>query len=70
MTREYTNKALELVEEGAVSAESMLTSCLVYMSEASVKDMLWCDYDIDLDDDENDDDENDDENEGEEVGKV
>ena len=71
MTREYTNKAFELVEEGAVSAESMLASCLSYMSEDSVKDMLWSDYDIDLDDDENDDDENDDdenddENEGEE----
>ena len=60
MTREYTNKAFELVEEGIVSAESMLTSCLNYMSEASVKDLLWCDYEIDLDDDEND------ENEGEE----
>ena len=60
MVREYTNKAFELVEEGIVSAENMLTSCLNYMSEASVKDLLWCDYEIDLDDDEND------ENEGEE----
>ena len=53
MMREYTNKAFELVEEGIVSAENMLTSCLFYMSEASVEDMLWSDYDIDLDDDEN-----------------
>ena len=51
---EYTNKAFELVIEGVVSAESMLISCLNYMSEDDVKDMLWCDYNIDLDDDEND----------------
>ena len=64
MVREYTNKAFELVEDGIVSAESMLTSCLNYMSEASVEAMLWSVYDIALDDD--DDDENDDENEREE----
>ena len=41
--KEKTNsrdKALELVEDGYVSAESMLTMCLKYMSTDDVEDML------------------------------
>jgi threonine dehydrogenase-like Zn-dependent dehydrogenase len=34
------DKALELVEDGYVSAESMLTMCLKYMSTDDVEDML------------------------------
>ena len=34
--------ALELVEEGVVSAEDMLTMCLKYMSTDDVEDMLDC----------------------------
>ena len=34
--------ALELVENGIVSAESMLTACLKYMSTDDVEDMLDC----------------------------
>ena len=34
------DKALELVEEGIVSAEDMLNMALKYMSEAEVADML------------------------------
>jgi len=33
-------KALELVEEGIVSAEYLLTACLKYMSTDDVEDML------------------------------
>ena len=43
--KEKTNsrdKALELVEDGYVSAESMLTMCLKYMSTDDVEDMLDC----------------------------
>lgn len=43
--KEKTNsrdKALELVEDGYVSAESMLTMCLKYMSTDDVSDMLDC----------------------------
>lgn len=36
------DKALELVEEGLVSAEAMLTMCLKYMSTDEVEDMLDC----------------------------
>jgi hypothetical protein len=34
------DKALELVEEGMVSAENMLTMCLKFMSTDEVEDML------------------------------
>lgn len=34
------DKALELVEDGMVSAESMITMCLKYMSTDDVEDML------------------------------
>jgi len=34
------DKALELVEEGIVSAENMLTMCLKFMSTDEVEDML------------------------------
>ena len=34
------DEALELVENGVVSAESMLTMCLKYMSTDDVADML------------------------------
>ena len=36
------DKALELVEEGMVSAEDMLTMALKYMSTDDVDDMLDC----------------------------
>jgi hypothetical protein len=36
------DKALELVEEGRVSAEDMLTMALKYMSTDDVEDMLDC----------------------------
>jgi hypothetical protein len=36
------DEALELVENGIVSAESMLTMCLKYMSTDDVADMLDC----------------------------
>ena len=36
----YRNIALELVEDGMVSAEDMLTMALKYMSNDDVEDML------------------------------
>jgi len=36
------DEALELVENGVVSAEAMLTMCLKYMSTDDVEDMLDC----------------------------
>ena len=39
---DYRNIALELVENGMVSAEDMLTMALKYMSQDDVEDMLDC----------------------------
>jgi len=36
------DEALELVENGVVTAEAMLTMCLKYMSTDDVEDMLDC----------------------------
>ena len=36
------DRALELVEDGIVSAEAMLTMALKYMSTDDVEDMLDC----------------------------
>ena len=40
MASNSRDKALELVEEGMVSAEDMLTMALKYMSTDDVEDML------------------------------
>jgi hypothetical protein len=39
MTREYTTKLLEMMDEGMITAESVAEMCLAYMSEDDVKDM-------------------------------
>ena len=36
------DRALELIEEGIVSAEDMVTMCVKYMSVDDVEDMLAC----------------------------
>ena len=41
-TRKHTNKLLELIEDGILDAETVLRSCLAYMSEADVGDMAHC----------------------------
>ena len=40
MTREYTNKLLEMVEEGILDRDNVITACVKYMSEDDVKDMM------------------------------
>jgi len=39
MTRQYTNQLLEMIDNGILDAETVLRSCLSYMSEAEVQDM-------------------------------
>jgi len=40
--RAATNKILELIDEGVLTSESVLSCALSYMSEADVKDMAEC----------------------------
>tara|TARA_S200000501_G_C20395521_1_gene556863 strand:- start:160 stop:402 length:243 start_codon:yes stop_codon:yes gene_type:complete len=53
------DKALELVEEGLVSADDMLTMALKYMSTDDVEDMLDCNELSDRFSEEEDEDEDD-----------
>ena len=40
MAREYTNKLLDMLDEGSVSKDYVILACLKYMSEAEVHDMM------------------------------
>lgn len=40
MARQFTNKLYEMIENGLVSEEFVITMCLKYMSEDDVKDMM------------------------------
>jgi len=42
MTRQYTNKILELLEDGILDKDYVILTCLKYMSEDEVKDMAIC----------------------------
>ena len=39
MTREATNKVLEMIEEGLLDKDMVIMACLKYMSEDDVADM-------------------------------
>jgi hypothetical protein len=40
MSREYTNKLLEMIDEGLLDKDTVITACVNYMSEDDVKDMM------------------------------
>ena len=42
MSRQYTNKLLEMVEEGILDRDNVILACVKYMSEDDVKDMMEC----------------------------
>jgi len=50
MTREYTTKLLDMMDEGLISAEMVAEMALQYMSEAEVKDMMLSNDIVDYDD--------------------
>jgi len=50
MTREYTTKLLDMMDEGLISAEVVAEMALQYMSEAEVKDMMLSNDIVDYDD--------------------
>jgi len=52
MTREYTTKLLEMMDEGLISAEAVAEMALAYMSEDDVKDMMQDNDIVDYDEDE------------------
>lgn len=56
MAREYTNRLLEMVDEGLLDKDTVIMACLKYMSEADVQDMMEANEFI-LEDEEEDEDE-------------
>jgi hypothetical protein len=44
VSREYTKRLLEAVENGLTTWENVATSCLDFMSEQDVKDMCEVDF--------------------------
>lgn len=42
MTRKATNRILEMIEEGVLDRDAVITACLKYMSEDEVADMAHC----------------------------
>lgn len=38
----YKNKLLEMIEEGVLDRDMVILSCVKYMSEDDVKDMMFC----------------------------
>ena len=40
MTRKFTNRLLELMDEGCIDAADIVMACVKYMSEDEVADMM------------------------------
>jgi len=40
MSREYTSRLLELIEDGMLDRDTVIMACVKYMSEDDVKDMM------------------------------
>ena len=63
--RQATNRVLEMVEEGILDKDTVIMSCLKYMSEDDVADMAQMNeffYDDEESDDDNDSEEGEDDN--------
>ncbi len=59
--RTYTNKLLEMIEDGLLDKDTVIMACVKYMSESDVQDMMECNGFIEAEDeDEEDEDEDDD----------
>lgn len=54
-TREYSNKLLEMVEEGLLDKDLVIMAFVKYMSEDDVEDMMRCNEMIIDEDDEDED---------------
>ena len=56
MSREYTSRLLELIEDGMLDKDTVIMACVKYMSEDDVKDMMESNEFIEEDEDEDEDD--------------
>ena len=51
MSRKFTNKLWDMVDNGLISKDKVIAACLKYMSEDEVKDMMEHNEFIDSEDD-------------------
>jgi hypothetical protein len=42
MSREHTNKLLEMLADGLIDKDTVILACVKYMSESDVADMMDC----------------------------
>jgi hypothetical protein len=40
MSREYTSKLLDMIEDGLLDRDTVIMACVKYMSESDVQDMM------------------------------
>jgi hypothetical protein len=52
MSREYTNKLLEMVDEGLLDKDMVIMACVKYMSEDDVRGMMEANEFLEQDEDE------------------
>lgn len=52
MARQFTNKLYDMIENGLLDKDTVITACLKYMSEDDVKDMMECNEFIEENEDE------------------
>ena len=57
MPRQYTNKLYDMLDEGLIDKDLVITACLKYMSEDEVKDMMEANEFIQEEDEEEDEEE-------------
>jgi hypothetical protein len=53
--RKYTNKLMDMMEQGVISAEAVADMCLAFMSEDDVEDMMRGNDIVDEDEEDEDD---------------
>lgn len=56
MSREYTSKLLDMIEDGLLDRDTVIMACIKYMSESDVQDMMEINEFIDEQDEDEDDD--------------
>lgn len=54
MTRQYTIKLLEMIEDGLIDKDTVIMAFCKYMSEDDIKDMMECNDFIDETENDND----------------
>lgn len=62
MPREATTKLLEMIEEGILDRDTVITACVNYMSEDDVAGMCHANYFFEHDDEPDDDEDEEDDN--------